>query len=371
MSTNRPLQWCALVACVAGFASWRLATVAGQQTPGTHAVRTVPTGQRSVGEPGKKGSTYYALESQSRRTTTRFADGNTAVAERAIDGEITATLADVSGNEVNHVRWHPNTSSLDYTPASSQPIRAIVDAAVRPTLDWANDQSHHLHRDHVAASTRLEWKDGLMRAPKSTLASEADVLAIETVWANGLTARTVRRTGTADGVVLVTRITNALGAEVGQANYLVRDRIYTWNLPGVSEGTITAAHLKAQYGGWLFTPDLVWMNLQVLGAYQWGTLLKERGTVARRERPRNGIVEFFAPSLAANEPGCDYLHYLDGTNFRPCCDVHDSCYEAQSPPCTERSWWQWGNWQCDVCNFVVAVCFYVAGDSHIRHPFGL
>jgi hypothetical protein len=201
--------------------------------------------------------------------------------------------------------------------------------------------------------------------------NDHDVLEVETQWANGLTATTKRRTGTKDGVVLVTKITNMHGVEVGQANYLFRDRIYVWNLPGVATGTITAEHLKAQYGGWPFTPDMVWMNLQTLGEYQWRTLLKNKGTVARQPASTNPILNFFMPTLSANDVGCDgILHYLDGTNFRPCCDLHDRCYQARTPACTADSWWQWGSWQCDKCNFVAAVCFYMVGDGHIRHPFG-
>src|SRR6266496_502037 len=44
-------------------------------------VRPAPVGQRLGTRPGEKGATYYALEAQTTRLTTRFADA-VAVAER-------------------------------------------------------------------------------------------------------------------------------------------------------------------------------------------------------------------------------------------------------------------------------------------------
>ena len=46
-------------------------------------------------------------------------------------------------------------------------------------------------------------------------------------------------------------------------------------------------------------------------------------------------MQFVAPTLSANEPGCDGLHWLDGTVFRYCCDVHDLCYAKVG--CTYRA----------------------------------
>jgi hypothetical protein len=373
-TTIRMLQWCALVVALAGLASWRLAGAgAGPQSPQTSAVRIIPAGRPAGGAPGQKGATYYALEGRTTRFTTHFTDGTKAVAERAIDGDLETRLEDAQGNEINRFKVERGDGINDvlrYRPYGGTPVLAQPDPAVRQTLDWSNQQSYRLYRDRVASGTRLQWKGGLMRGGNAVPGdNERDVREVETQWANGLVARTVHRTVPKDGVVLVTRLTRD-DVEVGLSNYLVRDRIYIWNMPGVSQGTIAANHLKAQYGGWPFTPDMVWMNLQALGTYHWATLLKEKGTVARQPSPRNPILNFFAPTLAANSAGCDGLNWLDGTSFRPCCDVHDNCYEAQTPACTMRSWWSWGRWECDKCNQFVWVCFVLGVDSHIRHPFG-
>jgi hypothetical protein len=58
-----------------------------------------------------------------------------------------------------------------------------------------------------------------------------------------------------------------------------------------------------------------------------------------------------------DEPGCDNLHWLDGSIFRACCDQHDRCYESSG--CSASSWW-WpfsGSWSCERCNLQVVYCF--------------
>jgi hypothetical protein len=365
--------WVGALAAAACVAYVRPTLVAGRQPSDGTAVRAVPGGESLGVKPGVKGATYYALEAQTTRFTTRFVDGTRAVATRSVSGDIATALADVAGNEINRFKVDRSRMNvLEYKPATGGALNAFPDPAVTPTMDWSNQQSHRLYQDRVVSGSRLEWKGGLMRTPKAVPTdNDLDVVEVETHWANGLTARTVRRAGTKDGVVLVTKITNANGVEVGQANYIVRERTYIWNLPGVATGTIKPEHLHAQYGGWPFTPDMVWMNLQTLGEYQWRSLIREKGTVARAPAPANRILQFFMPTVDANEAGCDgILHYLDGTNFRPCCDAHDRCYEAQTPVCTQNSWWSWGSWSCDRCNQQVWVCFYMTLDGHIRHPFG-
>jgi hypothetical protein len=258
---------------------------------------------------------------------------------------------------------------------------AQLEPTVRQTLDWSNQQSHRLYQERVVSGTSLEWRNGMMRNAGAPPANDdrdndRDVRAIETQWANGLTARTVRIAATPGttydgkqvrGDILSTRLMRD-GVEVGNASYLTYERIFTWVMPGVSEGVIATEHLKARYGGWPFTPDLIWMNLQTLGTFHWRTLLKAKGTVARvpSTRGTNPLLQFFLPSLTANEPGCDGMHRLDGSVFRPCCDIHDACYYAATPQCTQNSWWYWGSWSCDRCNIMAFACFIGGG---IHPPF--
>src|SRR4029077_17288258 len=86
-TTLRQRLWIAALVAVACVAL-RLTLLAGQPSQKSAAVRIVPAGQRAGGNPGQKGATYYALEGQTKRLTTSFADGTKAVAERAVDGNL-------------------------------------------------------------------------------------------------------------------------------------------------------------------------------------------------------------------------------------------------------------------------------------------
>ena len=74
-----------------------------------NAVKIVPNGRALEGNPGEKGATYYALEAQTTRFTTRFHDGTKAVAERRADGGIETKLEDIAGNEINRFKAGPNS----------------------------------------------------------------------------------------------------------------------------------------------------------------------------------------------------------------------------------------------------------------------
>jgi hypothetical protein len=375
-TTIRTLHWCVAVAAVVWLASWRLAGAgdAPQPRSGT-AVRTVPAGQRAAADPGKKGATYYALEGQTTRFTTNFLDGTKAVAERGFDGDVQTRLESADGNEINRLtvdRHDGNNDVVQYRLPKGDFVQAVIDSGVRPTLDWANRQSHKLYQDRVTSAAGLAWHDGLMRPAGATTRDEEHqhVRDVETQWANGLSARTARVRSTrgqlfdgrpVNGDILVTQMMRD-GVEIGVANYLTYERVYAWSLPGLSEGRVANEHLRARHGGWPFTPDMVWMNLQALGLYHWKTIINQRGFVARQQPARNPVLQFFAPVAAANEAGCDGLHWLDGTVLRYCCDMHDACYEKHG--CSSSSWWQvWSSWRCDACNMGAIFCFVGGGGS--------
>jgi hypothetical protein len=383
-ATLRQRLWTGALVSVACLASWRLTVLAGQPPQKSAAVRMAPASQPVDGGPGKKGATYYALEGQTTRLTTSFVDGTKAVAERGFDGDLVTRLEDVSGNEINRFKVHRVdgvNDVLQYSPFGSAPVMAQPDPTVRQTLDWSNQQSHRLYQDRVLSGTRLEWKGGMMRKAGAAVTNDAeierDVRAVETQFAHGYTARTVRiktRPGTThdggkpvQGDILATTLWRD-GVEVGHADYLTYERIFAWSMPGLSEGVITNEHLKQRYGGWRFIPDMVWMYLQAIGTFHWRSELKAHGPArsARRPESRNPLLQFFVPAVAATDEGCDNMHRLDGSGFRPCCDIHDACYYGASPGCTQTSWWHWGNWSCDWCNMQAFACF-VGGGIHM--PF--
>jgi hypothetical protein len=158
------------------------------------------------------------------------------------------------------------------------------------------------------------------------------------------------------------------GVQIGSANWFVRERLLIWDIPGVTAGSLTAEQLKA-FGGWPFTPDAEWLNLQTIAFYHFKTEIDRRGFAAGRapdaawpSRVRN----LFVTPVLANEAGCDGLHWLDGTVLRFCCDVHDLCYQKYG--CSSSSWWRvWSSWSCTACNGGAVWCF--AGGGAGRGPF--
>src|SRR5262245_65709506 len=165
---RRTMQLIGGAAAVAAAASWSPAwRLAAQKATspttapatGSGPVRTVPAGTRLAGEPGKKGETYYWLESQTTRLTTKYADA-TVVAERGTAGEVRAKVHDTGGNET--ANFGVNANAVHYAGAGSETFQALNDSGEKPTLDWANRQAYSLWKDRASAS-RLRWQGGLMR----------------------------------------------------------------------------------------------------------------------------------------------------------------------------------------------------------------
>ena len=344
---------------------------ASQTAPGT--VRTAPPGVRLGGNPGQKGETYYAFEAQSVRHTTRYVDA-IAVSERSVEGDFVTRLSDLHGNEIAQFRVDRIDGVNDvvqYSPRAGKEVRAFTDAAVRPTLDWSNHQAYSLWKDGVTSdAVPLEWKNQVMRRRGAGLRDEAkQFVELQTDWAAGFSSKTSRRAIRSPdalpgrrlrGEVFETRLTKD-GADIGFLNWVPESQTLVWSMPGLTEGFIAADHLK-QYGGWPFVPDPAWLNLQALAFHRLKTEMQRSGFVAEQQRQpwTQRALGFFMPTLAANEPGCDGLHWLDGTVFRFCCDIHDRCYEANG--CNWKSWWLvWSSWTCTQCNSFAITCFTVGG----------
>ena len=367
----------AVVVCaglVAGAGLWRGVAARGaepEQQAAAGAVHLLPAGQRLGGTPGQKGATYYALAARTRRLTTRFSDA-VAVAETGADGDVHASLRDAAGRETAHLLVNHLDSARDvvqFSTGGDARFQALGEPGLTMTMEWANRQVYSLAADGVDASEpAVEWRAGLMRrrgAAERDL--ERAIVSLETEWDDGLAAVTSRLpaarrkmlgTRESTGEVLVTRLTKH-GQSAGAANWFPREQVFTWSLPGLTTGGITAKEL-ADYGGWRFTPDFEWMNIQAIAFHHFKTLIDQQRFVARAAPPRPGLIQraidAVVPTLHADEPGCDGLHWLDGTIFRYCCDIHDACYAKYG--CTSRSWWQfWSSWRCTACNAWVVDCF--------------
>jgi hypothetical protein len=110
-----------------------------------------------------------------------------------------------------------------------------------------------------------------------------------------------------------------------------------------------------------------WANVQALAFFTFHSRLAKNGTgsvAANRSQPRTWnqkLLDAIVRPVNANEPGCDGLHWLDGSVFRPCCDAHDICYAKAG--CDAYSWY-WPpsmSWSCTACNAAAVYCFYSLG----------
>src|SRR5262245_52930627 len=141
----------AVAVAVSWSPAWRLA--AQKTTPTTPAqslengpLRIVPAGTRLGGEPGKKGETYYWLESQTTKLTTKFTDA-TVVAERGTAGEVRAKVHDAEGNET--ANFNVRANAVQYAATATQAFQALNDSGEKPTLDR---KSTRLNSSHLGIS---------------------------------------------------------------------------------------------------------------------------------------------------------------------------------------------------------------------------
>ena len=374
-------NWLALVAVVlvTGALAWPRSASIVRAAQGNAPVQIVAPGQKQAGNPGEKGGTYYALEAQTTRLTTRFRDGHVAVAERGLIGDVRTTVRDQAGNERGRLRLNRIDGAHDtvnYESSGGTPFQALSDPkVVKPTLDWATRQLYGLAKDGTA---NLVWDGGTMR-PRDVARRDTDreVTEVVTVWANGLAAKLTRQTYSrrelapgrvVQGPALVSELT-LNGVPAGTGVWFEQDQVYAYQLPGLTNGLVYIGpeHLMRDYHGWGFVPDTTWVNLQTIALHHFKTLVAKNGFVARNcDAPQpSRMVQFFMPTVHANEPGCDGLHWLDGTIVRGCCDDHDRCYAKEG--CTQQSWWRfWSSWTCDFCNAAVVSCFVGGGNPDPR-----
>jgi hypothetical protein len=361
------------ITLIATLASWQLWAQNQVRQPSTAVRMLDATTKVAASDPTDRGATYYWLEGQASRVTTRFADA-VAVTERDAGGDLNTRLTDLQGNDLATLaldRVDGSQHAVEFRMTGAKSIRAEGRPDVRPTLDWGNRQAYSLWKDRQNMDgSRLEWRDGLMRrsgAPPRQL--DREILEIRTDWPAGKSATAIKRAGARrnnvltgeplQGTMLVTRFLRD-GVEIGSTQWYEQEKVFAWSFPGLTAGYVDPARLR-NIGGWPFTPDMAWTTVQSYAFQHFHALVAEQGFVARR---RDGwlqkTVGFFVPTVSANEPGCDGLHWLDRSTFRPCCDVHDRCYEKAG--CTSRSWWQWWtSWQCTACNAFVVYCFASGG----------
>ena len=369
------------VGLIAGAWTWPKSSAVVGAAQGNPLVRMVPPGQKQIGDPADKGATYYALEAQSRQMKTTFHDGHVATTERSFSGTVATRMQDSAGNERSKMRVLPvdvGHATVTFQPAEATgPVQMMSDPSVaRPTLDWSAKQAYRLTKD---GTKNLVWDKGQMRAKDARpVDPESEVKEVQTVWQDGLVAKVTRgvrpRRELAPGITLggrtlETELTQH-GVFAGSSIWFEQDKAYVFYVAGLMDKAqvINAKVMNENFGGWTFTPDTTWMNLQLIATHHFKTQVAKSGFVARNAdgrcravAPPSRVAQFFFPTVLANDAGCDRMHYLDGGIFRSCCDDHDRCFTKAG--CAERSWWQfWSSWTCDVCNAEAVWCFYVAAD---------
>ena len=356
--------------------AWRLQAQQPTQLPqpvprGLSRAPALPVlAQVTDNETKDMGGTFYHLEGRAKRVTTRFTDG-AAIAARGADGSITTRTSDGAGNEVGKLKVDPvgaRDAEMLYETNGTPLFYAAVRPDVRPTLDWAAFQAQALRGDgHPSA---VQWQGRFARShglKSGNLDDRAQEVVTE--FDQDITAKTIRvatKAGEKKRPHTLTRIYDA-GVEVGEMAWVPSEKLLMWNFKGLTKGSVNEETLrKTPSGGWTFQPTMAWANVQALAFYTFHTRLAKDGvgSAARNQgQPKNwrqAIADAFVQPVSA-DPGCDNLHWLDNSIYRPCCDVHDRCYAAAG--CGALSWWYPPamSWSCTACNAAVAFCFYSVG----------
>jgi hypothetical protein len=316
------------------------------------------------------GGTYYTLEAKARKVTMRLPD-RVATAERLIDGDLRTTLQDFAGQELARLRVHRKAllvTDLDYNG-----IRLETTLPLQPTLDWAGFQTIALAKDKAVKREDLEWQGRFIRTrgrKAEVLDDTPDEIAVE--FEGGIKAITTKAVGRpeikTERPLFVTRVFRD-NVQVGSTWWIPSTKTFVWKFPGLTEGMVNEERQKI-IGGWKFRPTMAWANVQGLAFYEFHSRLAAEGKVASmapQPGPLARLVELVMPTVSAQN-GCNYMHWLDNSVYRPCCDSHDRCYVQSS--CGGASWY-WpiygGSWRCHwVCNIGAVACFGTTGICQIR-----
>jgi hypothetical protein len=317
------------------------------------------------------GATYHAIEGEATRVVTRFTDA-VATTERVTRGWHDTRLTDARGRTLATFtvdRLNPTGEQLEFKIGGLTRLRVPGRADRRPTLDWSGRQAYALWKDFQRPGAgAFEWRGALIR-PKDAPSDEPNRAAIEveTAWPDGFVATAVRRTGSRRHVRTGQSIRGTSwmgrlkrdGRSIGSIAWHEEEQVLTWSFPGLTQGYLDAERLD-RIGGWPFKPDAEWVNVQSLAFHRFHTATTEGQAASRQPSAIGRALGFLTPTLLANTAGCDGLHWLDRTVFRPCCDSHDRCYEKRG--CNWSSWWSWvGGWRCDQCNAGALFCFFSGG----------
>lgn len=301
---------------------------------------------RRVSTAPDKGGTFHARERRAYEVTTFYRD-MTAVATRSTDGRIAAAVTGQSAalRIEASVASDSDAGFLLTVNGKAGTLLFRGRSDLVPTLDWANRQTVSLLG--ATDPVRIRWSHDLLVPSGGSDSAAAEILGVRTRWPGGMVAEA--RVHERYAETTLTRSEQALGI----VRWYPAEQVLAWKFPGLAEGALDDES-QARIGGWPFTPDMAWMNVQALAFFEYASARR-----APRMNVPEGIrsaFEFFSPPLLAQD-GCTGLHWLDGTTYRECCDIHDQCYVKNG--CSSDSWWwPFGSaWQCTACNGGAVFCF--------------
>lgn len=366
------------------------------------------------------GADYNGIEALASRIVTRFRDGCVSTTQRtASSGYVTEARMEESAGDGTLVRTTYSVISkqllIDGFEAADLPV--AIPGAFEPSIDWLNAQACSLLGDARAVQapnrlpSELAWTGEFFRhvsAPSTRTLRDmsSSTVSIVADFPSERVSTTVLESGAGvsrDAFLWESTVTDrSSGALVGRVRWSESRQALQFSFPGLTrDAVITPGNLGRPFGGEF---NAAWGTVQAFAfkhylelrrrnvAHQHGgaglvavhsgaPLPKSpspRGATAKTSRYRvvtagNEVgvaaTRAAAPTSASStlqvppdelNDGCTYLWYLN-VIFKPCCDLHDICYNYGS--CSSASWWVWefwmwgSGWYCAACNAAVMYCF--------------
>jgi hypothetical protein len=368
------------------------------------------------------GASFDTISARALEITTTFRDAY-ATTKKQVDGRLETTLFDLKGRRLVNLKRDPQKPWADVAADGARwQHRVTLAQNTSYAADWNNAQAWVLWHDFkagrhdLAASTlppivldgRMLRVKGVRDAEKRAnkhLDLDDETMAVETVYRE-YRALAVKREGRKNlqpGGVYATftsRLQAADGTTLGYIRFFKKERIVSWTFSSGERGIAREERVK---GGFKFTPNMAWANVQAVRFHEnppatalppslaasslsscavgvpplppfqakpttgvsagdrfrslFGRLrfLPAVGTGARTPSPAFratgpsfgfGRTTTYASGAAFGQQpcdgvsdGCTGLHWLDGSIFRPCCDRHDLCFEKDCSQPCTK--WSW------------------------------
>ena len=302
----------------------------------------------------RMGTRYHLIDKEVESVTTRF-ESVEVTTSRLADGRIETRFRTADGQAIGRpLISQPEQVRLVAQEANAAGVRNVIEVDLQPL-------------DAVNADRYLAWKAGRLGARRLFADMPKELIGTEGPAEMGDAARDVRSVTTrtraleafsrhGNGAIVEGREQPSFTSVLRIGNEILA--VLAWyeeaqTLVYQAHWSPEARYLTAEQfpeKRWPFRPNMAWANLQLIS---YAKSEESRGALVLGEKAPDGRPFRLA---VQNSPGCDGLHWLDGTMMRECCDIHDACYAKEDPDCTYTSWWFQGSWSCVQCNIQVILC---------------